>query len=97
VVETLQARGNHVFVVVGPFNEHLLTPASLRRYEQIKATVARWLRERQIAHAVPPPLPSALYGDASHPLAEGYAQLARQLLDSPNFPGSGLAGANASR
>ena len=30
VVELLQQRGNRVFVLVGPFNEHLLTPESLR-------------------------------------------------------------------
>ena len=72
VVELLQQRGNRVFVLVGPFNEHLLTPESLQRYQQVKATIAAWLREKKIPHAVPPPLPSEQYGDASHPLAAGY-------------------------
>jgi hypothetical protein len=97
MVETLQRRGNRVFVLVGPFNEHLLTPASLQRYEQVKATIAAWLRGKQVAHAVPPPLPSALYGDASHPLAAGYAQLARQLLENPGMPGGKASGAASAR
>ena len=85
LVEMLQQRGNRVFVLVGPFNEHLLTPASRERYQQVKATIAAWLRERKIPHAVPPPLPSEQYGDASHPLAEGYEALARQLANDPFF------------
>src|SRR5262249_5747393 len=83
VVGLLRQRGNRVFVLVGPFNEHLLTPASLRRYQRVKATIADWLQAEQVAHVVPPPLPSNQYGDASHPLAAGYDQLARQLLDVP--------------
>ncbi|UCD51798.1 MAG: hypothetical protein JSW27_04025, partial [Phycisphaerales bacterium] len=30
-------------------------------------------------------LPSGLYADTSHPLAEGYASLAQQLLETPAF------------
>jgi hypothetical protein len=86
VVEMLQDRGNRVFVVVGPFNEHLLTLPSLARYGQVKSTIATWLKARQIPHQMPAPLPSEHYGDASHPLAMGYALLARQLQEDPNFP-----------
>jgi len=35
--------------------------------------------------ALPPPLPTEQYGDASHPLAEGYKQLAHQLTNDPFF------------
>jgi hypothetical protein len=84
-VETLQRRGNRVFVLVGPFNEHMLTPASLERYQKIKGTIAAWLKEKQVPHLVPAALPSEQYGDASHPLAVGYERLARQLLDDPTF------------
>ena len=80
-VETLQRRGNHVFVLVGPFNEHMLEPASLRRYEKMKSEVVSWLEEANVPHLAPPALASDLYGDASHPLAAGYAELARQLKD----------------
>ena len=85
VVEVLQRRGNSVFVLVGPFNEHLLNPASRERYQQVKATIAAWLHAKQIPHVVPEPLPSEQYGDASHPLAPGYASLARLLLEEPFF------------
>ena len=85
VVELLLERGNQVFVLVGPFNEHLLTPESLQRYQGVKTVIADWLREKKVPHALPTPLPSALYGDASHPLAEGYRQLAHQLANDPFF------------
>ena len=85
LVEMLQQRGNRVFVLVGPFNEHLLTPASLKRYQQVKATIAAWLQEKKVPHALPAPLVSEQYGDASHPLAKGYEQLAHQLMQEPFF------------
>jgi hypothetical protein len=88
VVQILQERGNRVFVLVGPFNEHLLNPVSLKRYQEVKATITAWLVTHHIAHTAPPALPSELYGDASHPLAQGYAALARQLREEPFF-GSG--------
>jgi hypothetical protein len=84
-VEILQRRGNRVFVLVGPFNEHMLTPASLARYEKVKETITNWLQEKQIAHLAPPALPSEEYGDASHPLAVGYETLARRLLEDAAF------------
>ena len=40
VAKTLRGRGNRLFVLVGPFNEHLLTPPSLERYRVIQASVA---------------------------------------------------------
>lgn len=82
VIEILQSRGNRIFVLVGPFNEHLLTPASRARYQEVKATITTWLKAKQIPHIAPAPLPSELYGDASHPLAAGYTLLARQLKDA---------------
>jgi hypothetical protein len=85
VVELLQQRGNRVFVLVGPFNEHLLTPASQERYQRLKAAIAAWLREKKIPHSLPSPLPSEQYGDASHPLAQGYEELANQLVKAPFF------------
>lgn len=85
VVGTLQSRGNRVFVLVGPFNEHLLTPASRDRYEKVKGTITAWLKEKQIPHLAPAALPSEQYADASHPLAAGYERLARQLLEDTEF------------
>jgi hypothetical protein len=88
VVELLRQRGNRVFVLVGPFNEYLLRPQSLQRYRQVQTAIVAWLRQAKVPHAVPPALPSDLYGDASHPLALGYEQLARQLAVDPTFRAS---------
>ena len=84
-IETLQRRRNRVFVVVGPFNEHMLTRESRTIYQERKQEAEAWLRENEIPHAVPPALPSRLYADASHPLAEGYRMLAQQLLEDESF------------
>ena len=79
VIQLLQNRDNRVFVLVGPFNEHLLNPASLQRYQTIKSAIGAWLRDQAVDYAAPAPLPSEQYADASHPLGDGYARLARQL------------------
>jgi len=84
-VKTLLARGNRVFVLVGPFNEHMIKPESRDAYADIKRTIETWLENQQIPHFVPAALPSALYADASHPLDEGYALLARQMLEQTSF------------
>jgi hypothetical protein len=84
-VEVLERRGNRVFVVVGPYNEHMLTAKGLRTYDVRKEQVAAWLREQGIAHDVPPALPSDEYADASHPTAAGYQRLARRLFGQEAF------------
>jgi len=84
-VERLKARNCQVFVLVGPFNEHMLVEPSRAAYAEIKSQIAAWLTEANVPHLAPAPLPSALYADTSHPLAEGYALLARQLLEAPSF------------
>jgi len=84
-LDILQRRGNRVLVLLGPLNEHMLTQRSLTEYEQRKAGVEAWFRKRNVDCIVPPPLPSSLYADASHPLAEGYAVLAKRLLHHDTF------------
>lgn len=84
-VRILRQRGNRVFVVLGPFNEHMLKPDSLAAYQKLKGQVAAWLQGQGIPHFVPDPLPSELYADASHPLAEGYKLLAQQLYEHQAF------------
>ncbi len=84
-VRTLQDRNNHLFVLVGPFNEHMIEGQSLEAYRAIKSTIETWLKEQQIPHYVPPRLPSDLYADASHPLGEGYALLAKQIFEHDSF------------
>jgi hypothetical protein len=85
VVRTLRARGNDVFVVLGPFNEHIVAPESLPLYRKLRDGVTAWLEENHVPHLVPELLPSALYADASHPLTDGYALLARKTLASEGF------------
>ena len=84
-VEILRARGNRVFVLVGPFNEHMLTPQSLKVYKGRLRDVEAWLQQNQVAHYVAAALPSENYADASHPLPQGYRLLAGQLFESPSF------------
>jgi hypothetical protein len=80
VVGILERRANRVFVLVGPFNEHMLQEPSRRAYQTVKEEIRTWLEAKRLAYALPDPLPSPDYADASHPLRAGYARLARQLF-----------------
>ncbi len=84
-LEILADRGNRVFVLVGPFNEHMLKEESLETFAETKAQARTWLREHGIPHYVPAALPSEVYADASHPLGEGYGLLAEELLKNEAF------------
>jgi len=85
VIELLRRHGNDVLVVVGPFNEHLMAEDNRPVYRKSRDEVAAWLAQNQIPHLVPEPLPSALYADASHPLTQGYEQLAKHLNGDSTF------------
>lgn len=76
----LRDRGNEVLVVVGPFNEHMVAEEQRPAYQAIRDGIAEWLRRNGTAHIVPAALPTELYADASHPLTDGYALLAKTLL-----------------
>jgi hypothetical protein len=78
-VQILQDRGNRLFVLVGPYNEHMLTALSRERYQVVKGTIENWLQKRQVVYFAPPVLPRDEYGDVSHPLAAGYHRLAQYL------------------
>lgn len=84
-VALLHSRGNEVLVLVGPFNEHMLTPDNRAVYRQWRAGVAAWLSAQQIPQVAPDPLPGELYADGSHPLTEGYRLLAKQLSQDKTF------------
>jgi hypothetical protein len=85
MVRILQARGNEVMVVLGPFNEHILAEDNRATYRQIRDTVASWLTTNKVPHIVPETLPSLLYADASHPLTQGYELLAKQIYQTEAF------------
>ncbi len=84
-VQLLQERGNKVFVLVGPFNEHMLTDQNRIVYGRLKDGIETWMRENRVPYLIPSALPSECYVDASHPPAEGYALLAKTLMESPSF------------
>ncbi|TKJ35045.1 MAG: hypothetical protein CEE38_16445 [Planctomycetes bacterium B3_Pla] len=87
-IKLLRARKNTVFVLVGPFNEHIFKGQSADVYRKMQNEIADWLRQNNVAFFMPPALPSELYSDASHPLAEGYAMLAEQLFENESFRSS---------
>jgi hypothetical protein len=84
-VQLLQERGNKVFVLVGPFNEHMLTDRNKLVYGRLKDGIEAWMRENRVPYLIPSALPPECYVDASHPPAEGYALLAKALMESPSF------------
>jgi hypothetical protein len=81
----LRERGNKVFVVIGPFNETMLVEENKTPFRSLRDGAADWFAKNGIPHLVPDTLPSDLYADASHPLTEGYARLARQLYQNEAF------------
>ncbi len=84
-IDVLHTQGNVVFVLVGPFNEHMLNEKDAADYDAIKTQVAAWCEKNKIPCFVPPVLPAKYYVDASHPIGEGYALWARQILADPAF------------
>jgi len=73
--------------VIGPFNEHMLTDKSLEKFHAVRADAEQWFREHGIAYFAPAVLPSECYADASHPLAEGYARMAKELFEDSRLDG----------
>jgi hypothetical protein len=85
VVATLRSRGDDVFVILGPFNEHMIAPESRAPYLKLRDGVTAWLEENKVPHWAPEVLPSSLYADASHPLTDGYALLAKRTMTNESF------------
>jgi hypothetical protein len=84
-IERLRQGGNKVFVLVGPFNEHMLNESDAAAYDAIKSQAKAWFRTNDVPCFVPAPLPAEHYVDASHPIGAGYALLAKQLWEQPAF------------
>ena len=85
LVKLLQSRGNDVLVIVGPFNEHIMSAENRPAFRRLRDGAGEWLAQNQIAHVIPEALPSALCADASHPLTEGYRMLAERLARDTAF------------
>jgi hypothetical protein len=84
-VRLLRERNNRVFVLLGPFNEHKLAVENLVAYRTMQKEIEAWLERNGIAYYVAPALPAELYADTSHPLSQGYAELAAQLFGNDVF------------
>lgn len=76
---------NNIFVIIGPFNPYILTEESLSRYNNMKREMERWFEEKGIDYKSLSDLPSEDYADASHPLKEGYAKIAKELFETESF------------
>jgi hypothetical protein len=85
LIKILQARKNKVFVLIGPFNPYILTDVSLNRYKALRKDMENWLEENEVGYVALSDLPSEYYADASHPLKDGYAMIAREMLESEPF------------
>ncbi len=85
LVHVLRRRGNDVLVIVGPFNEHMIAADQRPAFHALRDGIAAWLAAERVPTIVPPTLDSALYADASHPLTDGYAELARQISRDQTF------------
>jgi hypothetical protein len=81
----LKQRGNDVLVLLGPFNEHMMAPENRDGYRRIQEQITVWLAQNRVPGVAAEILPSALYADASHPLTEGYARLAKQVYGTQEF------------
>jgi hypothetical protein len=84
-IQTLRSRGNDVFLILGPFNEHMIATDSQPGYTALRDGVKAWLEQQNIPMASPEILPSSLYADASHPLTQGYQLLAKELYEDAAF------------
>jgi hypothetical protein len=85
LVDLVRSRDNQLLVVIGPFNEHMIAPGAREGFEKITAGMEAWFAANDVSFVEPSALPGHLYGDSSHPLTEGYRQLARELEQSEAF------------
>ena len=85
LVEYLQSQGADVFVMVGPFNEHMLAEDNVPACHALRDGIDAWLTQHQVSHFTPEALPSQLYADASHPLTSGYELLAKRMREDAIF------------
>ena len=85
LVRLLRERGIDVFVVVGPFNEHIMAPENRALYLANRDGVTAWLAQQAVPHCSPEILPSDLYADASHPLTAGYELMAKRTVADAAF------------
>ena len=79
LLELLESRDNDVFVVVGPLNEHVLSPESIQKYRALLSKAESRLEQMNVPYLHLPLLPGHLYADTSHPQGQGYGLLAEHI------------------
>lgn len=84
LLESLESRGNDVFVVVGPLNEHVLSPDSIQKYGELLLKAESHLEQMNVPYLHLPLLPGHLYADTSHPIPQGYSILAEYIWNRLN-------------
>ncbi len=81
LLNLLKERNNQVSVLLGPINQDMMTEASQERYNNLLKQLENELLSGNIVDEVlvltPPD--SALFADASHPLKDGYKQMAEEI------------------
>jgi hypothetical protein len=82
LVRLLKSRGDDVLVILGPFNAHM---DQTKLSGSIREQAADAIAKERVAIIIPETLPSNLYADASHPLTDGYARLADEIANTPDF------------
>jgi hypothetical protein len=85
LVELLRSRNNDVLVLLGPFNEHMIAEDNRPAFRAVRDGIVQWLAENHLPSLAPDPLASDLYADASHPLTDGYQELARRVYADSAF------------
>lgn len=87
LVGVLEARGNRVFVIVGPLNEHSLDQINKRIYRELLMAAEDSLQEMGLDFLLLPLLPGDMYADTSHPQNQGYSLLAERIwIELGNMP-----------
>ena len=79
------SRDNDLLMVVGPFNEHMIDETSIAGFREWQQIVRDWCHQQAVPCVEPAVLKSSLFGDASHPLTEGYDDLARKIMSDVTF------------
>jgi hypothetical protein len=87
LIEMLLSRDNELMVILGPLNRHIMSAQNQSEFDERVASVTQWLEQQEIQFVAPETLPFHLYGDASHPLTEGYRKLAEGLWSDERFRG----------
>ncbi len=84
-LKLLKDRGNSVLAIITPFNIHMLTDESAKQHSEIVNEMRDILLQEGITVVVPEIPQRGEFADSSHPTAEGYKTIAKNLLKNRDF------------